>query len=178
MSIFSNPRGEARENAGRVVQALLDLLADRKPLDVLGETPDWLAARLAATPRARLMAPEAPGKWSVAAVIAHLADAELVIGTRSRFIVGDIEPILVGFDQDRWAAEFGYLHRDPMEALDDFTAVRAMNLRHWQRLTPTQWNRVGQHSERGPTTAELNLRIAAGHDLVHRAQVERILAGR
>ena len=175
MSIYSNPRGAAHDNAARVVEALLNLLGDRPPLEVLAETPGWLMSRVASVPRARLVAPEAPGRWSVAAVLAHLADAELVIGTRSRFIVGDLEPTLVGFDQDRWATEFGYLDRDPAEALTDFTSLRGINLRHWRQLTLDQWSRVGHHTERGHTSAERNLRISAGHDLVHRAQVERIL---
>jgi hypothetical protein len=175
-SIFSNPKGAAGANATRVVQALLDLLGDRPPLDVLGETPEWLSARIAAAPVERLRRPEAPGKWSVAAVLAHLADAELVMGTRSRFIVGDVDPPLPGFDQDRWASEFHYMAADPALSLELFSAVRAGNLRHWRALSPEQWQRAGHHSERGPMSAVLNLKIAAGHDLVHRNQIDRILA--
>ena len=175
MSIYSNPRGAAQANARQVVRALLDLLGDRLPLEVLAETPHWLAARIEGQPRRRLMEPEAPGKWSVGAVLAHLADTEMVVGVRSRFIVGDLEPPLQGFDQDRWATEFDYLHRDPETALADFATLREVNLRHWSRITPEQWHRIGHHTERGAVSAELNLRITAGHDLVHRQQVDRIL---
>jgi len=177
-SPFSNPRGSARENASRVVQALLDLLGEMPPLDVLAETPRWLEARISGVTPERLRAPEAPGKWSVAAVLAHLADTELVIGVRSRFIVGDLEPPLAGFDQDRWATEFRYLDSDPSVSLGLFIAVRSANLRHWRALTPEQWQRIGQHSERGPTSAVLHLKTSAGHDLVHRRQIDRILLGR
>lgn len=176
-SPFSNPRGMARENASRVVQALLDLLGDLPPLDVLAETPRWLEARISGLPAERLRVPEAPGKWSVAAVLAHLADAELVIGVRSRFIVGDREPTLAGFDQDRWATEFRYLDSDPAISLGLFMAVRSANLRHWRGLSPEQWQRIGHHTERGPTSAVLNLKIAAAHDLVHRRQIDRVLTG-
>ena len=177
-SIFSNPKGAAGANAARMVQAMLELLGDQPPLDILGETPRWLAARIATIPLERLRHPEAPGKWSVAAVLSHLADAELVMGVRSRFIVGDIDPPLPGFDQDRWADEFHYMAADPGHSLVLFSTVRAGNLRHWQALTPEQWQRVGQHSERGPMSAILNLKIAAAHDLVHRSQIDRILATR
>jgi hypothetical protein len=174
-SLFSNPRTSARENAQMVIRALLDLLGDLPPLDVLAETPRWLEARLHGLSPERLRAPERPGKWSVAAVLAHLADAELVIGVRARFIVGDDQPTLIGFDQDRWAAEFRYAEADPVAALATFSSVRAANLRHWHSLTPEQWQRIGHHTERGPTSAVLNLKITAGHDLVHRRQIERIL---
>jgi hypothetical protein len=157
---------------------MLDLLGDLPPLDVLAETPRWLEARISGVSTERLRAPEAPEKWSVAAVLAHLADSELVIGVRSRFIVGDVEPPLAGFDQDRWAAEFHYLDADPAVSLGLFLAVRSANLRHWRALTPEQWQRIGHHSERGPTSAVLNLKISAAHDLVHRRQIDRILTGK
>jgi hypothetical protein len=57
------------------------------------------------------------------------------------------------------------------------TAMREANLRLWRAFTPAQLARVGHHSERGPESAELYLRLAAGHDLVHRRQIERILQG-
>jgi DinB superfamily len=167
----------ARENASQVVQALLDLLGDLPPLDVLAETPRWLEARISGLGAERLKIPEAPEKWSVAAVLAHLADTELVIGVRSRSIVGDQEPPLAGFDQDRWATEFRYLDSDPVVSLGLFMAVRGANLRHWRALSPAQWQRIGHHNERGPTSAVLNLKIAAAHDLVHRRQIDRILSG-
>jgi len=176
-SIFSNPRGQAKENAARVMRALLDLLGDQPPLDVMAETPRWLEARIQGVGAERLRRPEAPGKWSVGSVLAHLADAELVIGVRARFIVGDVEPTLLGFDQDRWAEELRYAEADPLASLALFTAVRAGNLRHWRGLTPEQWQRIGQHTERGPVSAVLNLRLSAGHDLVHRRQIDRILTG-
>ncbi len=178
MSMYSNPRGAATANAKAVVQALLDLLGQRPALEVLAETPGWLTARLNEVPDQRLRRPEAPGKWSVGQVLAHLADAELVIGVRSRLTVGDVEPPVAGFDQDRWATEFGYAEQDPRVALADFGAFRAANLRHWSHLSAAQWQRVGHHAERGPVTADLNARLAAGHDLVHRLQVQRILTGR
>lgn len=175
MSIYSNPRGSAPANAKVVVQALLDLLGDRPPLEVLAETPDRLEAAFAGVPPHDLTRPEAPGKWSAAMVVAHLADTELVIGVRGRFIVGDPGTPLVGFDQDAWAREFRYEAIALEESLTLFRSVRAANLRFWRGHTPEQWQRIGHHTERGPTSADLNLRISAGHDLVHRRQIARIL---
>lgn len=175
MSIYSNPRGCAAANAPSVVKALLDLLGDRPPLGVLAETPEWIAAAIGQVLRAELDRPEAPGKWSAAMVVAHLADAELVIGVRGRFIVGDPGSPLAGFDQDAWAREFRYEAADVADSLALFRTVRMANLRLWRGHTPEQWQRVGTHAERGPVSADLNLRISAGHDLVHRRQIARIL---
>ncbi len=175
MSIYSNPRGSATANAALVVQALLDLLGDRPPLGVLAETPAWIEASIGGLPPAALERLEAPGKWSAAMVVAHLADAELVIGVRGRFIVGDPGSPLAGFDQDAWAREFRYASMAVADSLVLFRTVRNANLQLWRGHTPEQWQRVGAHAERGPVSADLNMRIAAGHDLVHRRQIARIL---
>jgi hypothetical protein len=34
---------------------------------------------------------------------------------------------------------------------------------------------VGLHSERGPESLDLLLRLMGGHDLVHRRQIDRVL---
>jgi hypothetical protein len=54
--------------------------------------------------------------------------------------------------------------------------VRTANLRLWRSLTPAQLARVGLHSERGPESMDLVIRIMGAHDLVHRRQIDRVLA--
>jgi len=137
--------------------------------------PPWLDTRLRGVPEPALRAPEAPGKWSVIQVLQHLADSDLVAGYRVRMVVAEDRPPLQGYDQDRWAREFQYDQVPLLAALDQLRALRMANLHLWTRLTPSQLQRVGVHSERGPESAEHILRLMAGHDLVHRHQIERIL---
>jgi hypothetical protein len=54
--------------------------------------------------------------------------------------------------------------------------LRMANLHLWKQLTPTQLERVGLHSERGPESAGHIIRLMAAHDLVHRRQIDRIFA--
>ena len=61
-------------------------------------------------------------------------------------------------------------------ALGQLRGVRTANLRLWRSLTPAQLERVGLHSERGPESVDLVLRMMGGHDLVHRRQIDRVLA--
>lgn len=172
MSVYGNPFGQPPD---AYVAALLKLLGPRDPLEVLAELPAWLEERLNGHPQEALRREEAPGKWSVVAVVAHLADSELVSGWRTRMIAAETEPPIPGYDQDAWALAFGYLEADLDGALDQLLALRTANLRFWRLLTPAQWSRRGVHSERGPETLSHVLKLIAGHDLVHRNQIDRIL---
>jgi hypothetical protein len=173
---FSNPAGNAAAAAGTYVRALLDLLGTRDPLEVMAGLLPWLEARLRGIAEPVLRHPEAPGKWSVVQVIQHLADSDLVAGYRTRIILTQDQPLLPGYDQDRWATEFRYEHTPLALALDQLRGLRAANLHLWKQLTPRQLERVGVHAERGPESAGHLIRLMGAHDLVHRRQIERILA--
>src|SRR6476619_3061469 len=100
---FSNPAGSAASNAHAYREAVIALIGQRDPIDVLGELPEWIRLKLRNLDEVRLRRPEAPGKWSVMEVVAHLNDAELVHGHRTRMIVAEREPVIIGYDQDGWA---------------------------------------------------------------------------
>jgi hypothetical protein len=53
--------------------------------------------------------------------------------------------------------------------------VRNANLRLYRSLAPAELKRAGQHAERGAESVGHIIRMMAGHDLVHRRQLERIL---
>ena len=172
---FSNPAGSATTSASAYVRALLDLLGSREPLEVLAELPEWLTVRLRGVSEPVLRRPEAPGKWSVIEVIQHLADSDLVAAFRTRMVLTADRPELQPYDQDRWAGALHYRDFPLGLALDQLRALRAANLHLWKRLTPEQLERIGLHAERGPESVGHILRLMAGHDLVHRRQIERIL---
>ena len=172
---FSNPAGDAVAAAPAYVRALLDLLGAREPLDVLPELLPWLEARLAGIPEERLRRPEAPGKWSVVAILQHLADSEMIYGIRGRMVLAEDRPVIQGFDQDQWARRFRYADSTPALALAQLRGLREANLALWRGLTPADLAREGLHSERGPESMEHMLRLMAAHDLVHRRQIERVL---
>ncbi len=177
MTTFSNPAGTAAADAQGYTRALLALLGDRDPLAVMAELVPWLDERVRALDDARLRRPEKPGKWSVLEVVQHLADTELVYGYRVRMILTQDTPPIPGYDQDAWAREFRYRDLPAEEALAQVGALRAANLRLYRSLGPEQRRRAGLHSERGPESVEHILRMVGAHDLVHRRQIERILAG-
>ena len=174
MSVFTNPASGAGEHATAYVAAVLDLVGDRDPLSVMRETIDVLPQAIAGLSPQQLRQPERPGKWSIAQVLQHLADSEIVTAWRIRLILAQDRPPLTGYDQDLWADRLGYADADPRAALDLFTVVRRANLRLHERATPGDLNRVGLHVERGEESIGHLRRLAAGHDLLHRRQIERI----
>lgn len=173
---FSNPAGSAPVATSAYVRALLDLLGSRNPIEVLAELLPWLDNRIRGLPDTTIRRPEKPGKWSVAEVVQHLADSELVAGFRIRMVLSEDRPVLQGYDQDRWASEFRYSEVRLSQALDQLRGLRVANLHLYKHLTPSQLERVGLHSERGPESAGHIIRLMAAHDLVHRRQIDRVLA--
>jgi hypothetical protein len=107
-------------------------------------------------------------------VLRHLADSEVVWGWRIRLVIAQDRPPLTGYDQDAWAERLHYNDTNPVESLREFRTVREGNLRLVDRLTSEDLQRVGIHAERGEQTLAHMLRLQAGHDLLHLAQIERI----
>jgi hypothetical protein len=174
MSVFSNPTIDAKDAAREYVRALLEVLGDRKPLDVLPNLVDDIQRAIEGVDRAVLERPEAPGKWSIVQVVQHLADTELVIGFRYRMILAQDKPPIPGFDQNLWADRLRYDHVRIEDALEQLGAIRQANLRVLTRLQPEEWERVGLHSERGPETVRRISELEAAHDIVHLRQIDRI----
>lgn len=175
MSIFTNPASSSKEDAAAYTAALLDLLGKQDPLDVLEQTPSVVRDLIGGIDAARLRQPEAPGKWSIRHVLAHLADSELVGGWRYRMILAHDRPPIQGYDQDAWANSLWYDAAEPQLSLDAFSALRRWNLRIVRTAAPDQLKRVGVHAERGAESIEHLVKLYAGHDLLHRRQIERIL---
>ena len=174
---FSIPAGAAASaGAAAYTRALLELLGSRDPLEVLGELDAWLSARTAGLDEQTLRRAEAPGKWSVIEVIQHLADSELVFGFRLRMILTEDKPSLQGYDQDAWARTLHYRKVELQTALAQLRGLRTANAYILRKLSPRDLERVGLHSERGPESAGFLLRLMGGHDLVHRRQIDRVLA--
>jgi len=155
-------------------RAVLALVGDRDPLAVQRELVASLRAAIAGLADADLRRPERAGKWSIAQVIQHLADSEIVYGYRYRMAIAQDGAPLAGYDQDAWAANLHYNATDVMAALAELAALRAANLRLLSRLTEDEWQRAGMHAERGRESVRHIAHLLAGHDLLHLRQIERI----
>jgi uncharacterized damage-inducible protein DinB len=154
---------------------MVGLAAGQDPLKVQAATPAKLRRLIEAAPRKALTRPPAPGKWSIAQIVAHLADTEVVFAYRLRMILSRDGTEIQAFDQEKWAEVVQYDRVNTADALAVFTAVRRANVALVKRLTPTQRKQFGMHQERGKETVEHMGRMNAGHDLNHIGQIERIV---
>lgn len=127
------------------------------------------------TPKQLRTQPE-PGKWSIAEIVAHLADVEIVASWRMRSIIGSDGITIQPFDQDVWASTLQYRKRDPKQSLEVFRVLRENNLAMLRSLPPEAWDTHGMHLERGKETIAHLTRMFAGHDMNHISQIERIVA--
>ena len=166
-----------QETAQEYTQRLLSYGEGKDPLRLQQSAPAKLAALLKGKTGKQLMRRPAPDKWSVAEIVAHLADAELAIAWRIRQILSNNAIPIQAYDQDLWAQTFDYAHRDPRESLATYRTLREANLALLKSVSRKLWDNYGVHQERGNESVSHVVRMVAGHDLNHLQQVEAILKG-
>jgi hypothetical protein len=149
---------------------------NRDPIAMQREAPGILAGLIEGVPEEILGRTPAPGKWSIRAILAHLAEDELTSSWRYRQMIERDGPTLPGFDQDEWARLGDYESWRARDALDMYRLLREANLRMFARLTPEELQRHGIHAERGRITVEGLARHMAAHDVNHIEQVRVVLA--
>jgi uncharacterized damage-inducible protein DinB len=164
------------ETVQQYKQRILDNAQGQDPIKVQTTTPKKLARLIKGIPTPKLRKRPAPDKWSVAEILAHLADVEIVYGWRMRSILGAPGTSVQAFDQDAWVMAGHYEKRDPRKSIELRRTVREANLALLKSLSPEQWKHFGQHAERGQESIEHIVRMIAGHDINHIAQIERILS--
>src|SRR5258708_10704931 len=106
---------------------MMSNIAGQEPMKVLAATPKKIERLLKSVAPAKLKKRPAPGKWSVAEIVAHLADAEIVLGYRVRTILGAPGTPIQAFDQDKWADAGPYAHPNPRLSLEQLRGPREAN---------------------------------------------------
>ncbi len=166
-----------QETMQEYTQRLLTYGEGKDPLRSQQTAPAKFAGLLKGKTGKQLMRRPVPDKWSVAEILAHLADAELAISWRLRQILTNNAIPIQAYDQDLWARTFNYARRDPRQSLANFRTLREANLALLKSVPRKLWDNYGVHAERGNESVSHVVKMVAGHDLNHLQQVERILKG-
>jgi DinB family protein len=146
------------------------------PLESLRATVPALVALVTGSPVDAFHRRPAPGEWTAATVVGHLADAELVHGVRLRIVLTAAEPVLTAYDEGAWATRFGPLDDDPTAVLARFRVLRDSNIAILETLTDQEWHKTGHHEERGQETVAAIVDRMVAHDSDHLDQIRAALA--
>jgi hypothetical protein len=163
-----------QETPQQYTQRILSYVEGADPLRILQATPKKLASLLKGKTKKQLTRRPAPDKWSVAEIMAHFADVEIAIGWRLRLVLSANAVPVQAYDQDAWAATFGYARRDSRQSLELFRINRDANIRLVKSVPRKLWDNYGLHQERGKESVSRIISMVAGHDLNHLKQIERI----
>jgi uncharacterized damage-inducible protein DinB len=101
-----------------------------------------------------------PGTWSIAQLVTHLLDADLVLADRMKRVIAEDEPVLIPFDENAWVDRLDAQAMSVEEAANLFVANRRWMTQILRRCTEGDFARAGQHTEAGrQTLAELVAKV-------------------
>ncbi len=137
---------------------------------------DFLATANSAS-ASQLAKSPAPGEWSAAFVIHHMADAEAHFATRYLHILAETKPALALFDEDAYPEVLHYAERKVGASLEVFTGLHSMVEDVLGNISDEQWARAGVHPQKGELRLSQVLEVAAGHLEGHLNQLREVLSG-
>jgi uncharacterized damage-inducible protein DinB len=101
-----------------------------------------------------------PGAWSIAQLVTHLLDADLVLADRMKRVIAEDEPVLIPFDENAWIDRLDAQAMSVEEAANLFVANRRWMTQILRRCTEGDFARAGRHTEAGrQTLAELVAKV-------------------
>jgi hypothetical protein len=156
-------------------EKMFNLVGDQSPVEILAQTASTLGDIVGRHSATLLRRRPFEGEWTPNEVIGHLTDSEWVYGYRLRLILCEDAPAILGTSQDLWVAALRHNEREPSELVEIFRTLRHLNLAVWRRTPLEDLQRIGQHNERGSESLGMMLRLLAGHDLSHLAQIARYI---
>lgn len=123
---------------------------------------------------AQLDTPYRPDGWTVRQVVHHLADAHLVLYTRTKIALTEDNPPVKMWDEVTWA-ELLDARRMPIDgSLSIIDAVHARLVHLLKTLTPEQFGRTMRHPEWGVVSIDWLADLAAWHGEHHTAHISEL----
>jgi hypothetical protein len=153
---------------------ILSYIIGKDAFNIYCQTPSRLKHLVKGLNEKQLRTPPSKGKWSIAQIVAHLCDSELVMGYRYRMAIAQSGCKIQAFNQEQWAKNLRYESSDVNLKLDLFTKMRNDNVALLRSLTANEWKSYGIHEERGKETVERMMQLEAGHDVNHLRQIQNI----
>ena len=143
-------------------------------VDALRALPSQVEALVRDLDEEALRRRPVPDEWSIKEVCAHLRDSLGIDGERIRRMVEEDEPVISAYDQEALARERDYQNESMplvLTALRAFSGGLAYLL---ENLGEGEWQRTGQHEERGPISIAQYAQLLADHARQHLEQIRAL----
>jgi uncharacterized damage-inducible protein DinB len=111
----------------------------------------------------QLRARPVQGKWSILEVVCHLADSDQAWAHRIKRAIAEEKPLLIGYDESRFALALGYHDRNVMEEMEISERMRRQLAHIVRGLLPEVLKREAIHNEGGKMNLEEMLQIEIDH---------------
>ncbi|MDR7485383.1 MAG: DinB family protein [Armatimonadota bacterium] len=108
-----------------------------------------------------------PEHWSIHENVAHVAEIDLIVAARIRFVLAMPGAPLLATDAAGWAKAFDYSTVPLQKALALMRAVRETTADLLYRAPAGAWEHVGIHSKHGPQTLEWIVKHMVEHVEYH-----------
>jgi hypothetical protein len=151
-----------------------DLVGSEDPLSLLASTPDRVAELVRGWDARRWSRTYAPGKWTAAQLVLHLAQDEIGWCNRVRLALSVEGFVVQAYDGAEWVTR--ETPTDAETALAAYLALRRLNLILFRRIPADQLTRPFPHPELGEISIDWILQTLAGHDLHHLRHLQAIAA--
>ncbi len=148
--------------------------AGRPPLPLLRTGPHKIARAIQGLKPGQLRRRPARGKWSIAEILGHLLDTEIVYGYRCRMALSESGRPVQAYNQAAWTETLRHRRRNVPRTVAQIQLLRKINLELVGSVPRRAWKRYGEHPERGRETVRRTLELVAGHDLNHLDQIQAI----
>ena len=151
-----------------------DPLSIQPALTLLEKTPILMETMLRDLPEDLVRWKPAPDRWSIAEVLGHLADAELVFADRTRRIVTEESPTLQKYDPAATVVVGDCARGSANDILAFFVKTRRSTVILLKSLPADAGEREATHSEVGRITLHQMVSEWASHDLGHLRQIAEL----
>jgi len=148
--------------------------AERKlAVEMIEELPFELGNAVATLNDAQLDTPYRDGGWSVRTVVHHVADANIHFYCRTKFVVTEDVPTIMGFDEHDWLKTPDYAL--PVDsALELLTGLHVRWVAILRSLKQEDFDRKYLHSQRGEEPLDYIVAYAAWHGRHHTAHISEL----
>ena len=113
--------------------------------------------------------------WTPRQVIHHVADSEVQSYARLRRLIAEPGTLIQGYDESKWAenSSLNYRNADIASSLAVFKAVRQSSYELLKRISESELNNKGTHSESGEYSVRSWIETYTNHPREHAEQIVR-----